>query len=178
MRDLILAEVFHYHVVAIELDRKWQIKSSHAAIEEKLLLLCRLAVRAANLHESGVSLTRWIIMTRRVFDGKICPRARHDLQSSPVDAGANGTRLRIPFSNFAFRKINFDVDVHFVFRVKVEHRRLHPHCCGELGFTWRMAQAVAFLLDCVDKLGQVAQAIEWPPFQSNAILSGNRGKRA
>ncbi len=134
MRDLILGEILHCHVVAFELDRKRQIKSSHAAIEEKLLLLRRLAVRAANLHESGVSLARRIIVTGRVLDRKIDRCAGPDLESSPVDAGANGTRLRIPFRNLALRKIDFDRNIHFVVGVKIEHRRLHSNRSCQLGF--------------------------------------------
>src|SRR6266480_3015438 len=108
MCDFIFAQILQGDVIALELDRDRSIKGSYATVEKKLFLLYQLAIGGADLNRSRVSFASRIIVALRILDGQIYRRPGDYFQTSPVDAGADVARLRIPFGDLALWEIDFD----------------------------------------------------------------------
>src|SRR5438128_2829192 len=103
----------------LKLNGKWQIEISNSAIKEELFLLSDLAVGAAHLHESRVRLACRIIMIFGIIGRQVKCGAGCDLEYAPVDAGADCSRVGIPFGNLTFGKANLRRDVHFLIWIKI-----------------------------------------------------------
>src|SRR6185436_3438314 len=125
-------------------DRKRQSEIAHAAIEEKLFLLRLGTIRAAYTKWRSISFTSRVVVTVRIVDRQVEGSARHDLYSTPVNAGVYIAHVRIPLGYLAVWKIYLHRNLSLAVRVKINDRRFHAYQGAHIALARNVARPVAF----------------------------------